>query len=197
VVQIRNTTGEAWSLKIKLAAGQPLRAPTTFSGILRPGQVKVFYLYDGYEYEFRTALVEEGGPTHLQSLRVGSDLGLVFAGDSLAADENPLVLVGRPLAITDHRAVIRHRYGEPDRRIARTLEPEPEDDNLADRTLQTGFALPYEVWTYFDTGYRYVFLDELRSGNFALVTSTDPTEPGRPGWEERLSRTAVEQIQRE
>jgi hypothetical protein len=47
------------------------------------------------------------------------------------------------------------------------------------------------------SGYKYVFLDEFRSGRYVLVHSTDPLEPGRPDWQTRLSRAAVQQILRE
>jgi hypothetical protein len=198
VVQIRNTTAATWSLRIKPAPGQPLRAPTTFAGILRPKEVKVVYLYSGFDYQFETEPRYTAGKSSLQVIEVDSDIGLVFAGDSLGRDEDPLVLVGKPVAVrADDRQSIRARYGDPDRRVVRTVEPEPEDLEPTLRGSQTAFALPYEVWIYFETGYKYVFLDEFRSGNFALVNSTDPTEPERAGWTDRLSKAAVDQILRE
>jgi GWxTD domain-containing protein len=78
------------------------------------------------------------------------------------------------------RGRIYLKYGKPDRMVS--------------RTLTTEFAKPYEVWQYFSTGYTYVFLDELRSGRFALLMSTDPNEPGLPAWQERLPPEAVDEI---
>ncbi|MFN2433304.1 MAG: GWxTD domain-containing protein, partial [Gemmatimonadota bacterium] len=75
------------------------------------------------------------------------------------------------------------RCGKPDRRIERVLE--------------TGFSAPYEVWIYYDTGYKYVFLDEFRNRRYILLTSTDPEEQGRPDWQERLPSEAVLEILRE
>jgi hypothetical protein len=97
----------------------------------------------------------------------------------------------------DARETVRRRLGEPDLRVARTLDPELDDGDFSQRTMEASFQLPYEVWTYLHSGYKYVFLDEFRSGRYVLVHSTDPLEPGRPDWQTRLSRAAVQQILRE
>jgi hypothetical protein len=63
--------------------------------------------------------------------------------------------------------------------------------------LETGFAAPYEIWIYYTTGYKYVFLDEFRNRRYILLTTTDPEEEGRPDWQERLPVEAVQEIIRE
>ncbi len=78
------------------------------------------------------------------------------------------------------RGRIYLKYGKPDRLVA--------------RTLSTEISHPYEIWEYFSTGYTYVFLDELRSGRYVLLTSTDPNEPGFPDWSDRLPAEAAEEI---
>jgi GWxTD domain-containing protein len=75
------------------------------------------------------------------------------------------------------------KYGRPDRRVERVLE--------------TGFSAPYEIWIFYDTGYKYVFLDEFRNRRYILLTSTDPEEQGRPDWQQRLPTEAVQEILRE
>ena len=81
------------------------------------------------------------------------------------------------------RGRIYLKNGKPDRRIERVLE--------------TGFSAPYEVWVYYSTGYKYVFLDEFRNRRYILLTSTDPEEQGRPDWQSRLPVEAVQEIIRE
>lgn len=185
VVEVRNATREPRLLLIEPAAAEALGASFTFTGVLRPGEVKTLYVYDGFEYRFR--LVDATGHTRpiRQAFAVDGDLGLAFAGDSLVPEENPRVEVGTPVAVAayDARERIRLKNGEPDRRLA--------------RTLATGTLAPYEVWVYYATGYKYVFLDELRTGRYVLLTTTDPEEPGRPDWERRLPAEAVEEILRE
>ena len=70
-------------------------------------------------------------------------------------------------------------------------------DRRTERVLETGFSAPYEIWIYYDTGYKYVFLDEFRNRRYVLLTSTDPEEQGRPDWMERLPAAAVQEILRE
>jgi GWxTD domain-containing protein len=86
---------------------------------------------------------------------------------------------GEPGAETP-RGRIYLRYGKPDRVVARTLSTES--------------SRPYEIWEYFSSAYTYVFLDELRSGRYTLLTSTDPNEPGLPDWSERLPAEAAEEL---
>jgi GWxTD domain-containing protein len=81
------------------------------------------------------------------------------------------------------RGRIYLKNGKPDRRVERVLE--------------TGFSAPYEIWIYYPTGYKYVFLDEFRNRRYILLTSTDPEEQGRPDWQERLPIEAVQEIIRE
>ncbi|MBA2564112.1 MAG: GWxTD domain-containing protein, partial [Gemmatimonadetes bacterium] len=75
------------------------------------------------------------------------------------------------------------KHGKPDRKVERVLE--------------TGFSSPYEIWIYYGTGYKYVFLDEFRNRRYILLTSTDPEEQGRPDWQERVPAETVQDILRE
>ncbi len=99
VVEIRNDTDETRVLKIEPAAHQSLGYGTTFSGRLRPGEVKVFYLYDGFTYRFRvidaTGVVGEVR----RELDVSRDLDLAYAGDSLVQEGAPSVEIGRPTVL--------------------------------------------------------------------------------------------------
>jgi GWxTD domain-containing protein len=81
------------------------------------------------------------------------------------------------------RGRIHLKNGKPDRKVERVLE--------------SGFSAPYEIWIYYTTGYKYVFLDEFRNRRYILLTSTDPEEQGRPDWQERLPLEAVQEILRE
>jgi GWxTD domain-containing protein len=97
----------------------------------------------------------------------------------LAAIRSRFSTGGEP-GIETARGRIYLEYGKPDRVVA--------------RTLTSWLANPYEVWQYFSTGYSYVFLDELRTGRFVLLTSTDPSEPGKPNWRERIPDEAAEEL---
>ena len=83
-VEVRNATDKPKVLKIEPTAAQHLGAATTFTGILRPGEVKSLYLYHGFEYDFR--VLEEPGFDQLthKIVQVDKDFGLVFAGMSPA-----------------------------------------------------------------------------------------------------------------
>ena len=58
-VEVRNASDEPKVLKIEPTASQHLGAATTFTGTLKPGEVKSLYLYHGFEYDFR--VFESGG----------------------------------------------------------------------------------------------------------------------------------------
>lgn len=74
------------------------------------------------------------------------------------------------------------RYGAPDEVLSR-----PQAETSA----------PYEVWKYTRERVRkYVFLDQTRFGNYALIWTDDRREPSRPNWQELLGRDAVQEIQR-
>lgn len=95
-VEVRNATEEAKVLKIEPTASQHLGAATTFTGMLRPGEVKSLYLYHGFEYDFR--VLESAGfnqLTHLE-MTVDRDFGLVFAGDSLSPEIVLAATIGEP-----------------------------------------------------------------------------------------------------
>lgn len=81
------------------------------------------------------------------------------------------------------RGRIYLKLGKPDRKVERFVE--------------SGFSAPYELWIYYDSGYKYVFLDEFRNRRYILLTSTDPQEQGRPDWQELLPPESVQEILRE
>jgi hypothetical protein len=95
-VEVRNATDEPKVLKIEPTASQHLGAATTFTGILKPGEVKSLYLYHGFEYDFR--VLEAPGYEQLthKAVQVNRDFGLVFAGDSLAAEVSLAATLGEP-----------------------------------------------------------------------------------------------------
>ncbi|HJR53251.1 MAG TPA: hypothetical protein VJ982_06005 [Gemmatimonadota bacterium] len=95
-VEVRNATDKPKVLKIEPTAAQHLGAATTFTGILRPGEVKSLYLYHGFEYDFR--VLEEPGFDQLthKIVQVDKDFGLVFAGDSLASEVVLAAALGEP-----------------------------------------------------------------------------------------------------
>ena len=95
-VEVRNATEVAKVLKIEPTASQHLGAATTFTGILRPGEVKSLYLYHGFEYDFR--VLEGAGFDQLthRTVTVDRDIGLVFAGDSLASEVTLAATLGEP-----------------------------------------------------------------------------------------------------
>jgi hypothetical protein len=95
-VEVRNATDRPHVLKIEPTAAQHLGAATTFTGLLRPGEVKALYLYHGFEYDFRVL----DGPGYDQlthkAIQVNRDLGLVFDGDSLAPEILLAAELGEP-----------------------------------------------------------------------------------------------------
>ena len=95
-VEVRNATGEPKVLKIEPTASQHLGAATTFTGLLKPGEVKSLYLYHGFEYDFR--VLEAPGYEQLthKAVQVNRDFGLVFDGDSLAAEVSLAATLGEP-----------------------------------------------------------------------------------------------------
>jgi hypothetical protein len=86
VVEVRNATDMPRVLKIEPAASQHLGAATTFTGVLRPGEVKSLYLYHGFEYDFRVLDARGFEQLTARALEVDHDFGLVFDGDSLASE---------------------------------------------------------------------------------------------------------------
>lgn len=95
-VEVRNATDEPKVLKIEPSASQHLGAATTFTGLLKPGEVKSLYLYHGFEYDFR--VLEAPGYEQLthKAIQVNRDFGLVFDGDSLAAEVSLAATLGEP-----------------------------------------------------------------------------------------------------
>lgn len=98
VVELRNTTDNPWVLEVAPSEGQKqLGGATTFTGELQPGEVKVLYLYHGFEYEF---VVREKAYGQVEVARavatVDRDVGFDFAGDALVMDEGLVVRLGDP-----------------------------------------------------------------------------------------------------
>lgn len=74
------------------------------------------------------------------------------------------------------------RYGPPDEVLSRP---------------QAGSTNPYEVWKYTRVRpLKYVFWDQTRFGNYALIWTDDRREPSRPNWVELLGPEAVQDVER-
>ena len=74
------------------------------------------------------------------------------------------------------------KYGQPDEVLSRP---------------QAGRANPYEVWKYTrGRALKYVFLDQTRFGNYAMIWTDDRREPSRPNWQELLGPEAVLDVER-
>lgn len=95
-VEVRNATDVPKVLKIEPTASQHLGAATTFTGVLKPGEVKSLYLYHGFEYDFR--ILEAAGFDELthRAVTVDRDFGLVYGGDSLSAEVTLAASLGEP-----------------------------------------------------------------------------------------------------
>ena len=100
-VEVRNDTDQSRILKIEPTASQHLGAATTFTGVLRPGEVKTVYLYHGFEYEFR--ILDAGGYDQLTQrvIQADRDSGLVFSRDSLRPEIVPAADPGRLETFSD------------------------------------------------------------------------------------------------
>ena len=94
VVEVRNTTESRQTLLIAPTESQHLGAATTFTGELRPGEVKVLYLYHGFEYKFE--IVEGPSDAAATTVKVDRDMGLAFAGDSIIQDVVLTARLGEP-----------------------------------------------------------------------------------------------------
>jgi GWxTD domain-containing protein len=74
------------------------------------------------------------------------------------------------------------RYGDPDETLKRP---------------QAGPTPPYEVWKYSkQRSKKFVFLDETRFGNYALIYTDEMREPSRSNWMDLLGPEAVLDVQR-
>jgi GWxTD domain-containing protein len=74
------------------------------------------------------------------------------------------------------------RYGPPDEVLSRP---------------QAGSTNPYEVWKYTrGRALKYVFWDQTRFGNYALIWTDDRREPSRPNWQDLLGAEAVQDVER-
>lgn len=132
VVEVRNATEEPRTLKIEPGADQHLGAATTFTGVLQPGEVKVLYLYHGFEYDFR--ILDAPGFREVTRLTfaVDRDTGLEFAGDSLRPDVKLVAEMGEAtfadsLQALDPFGLRRTRAIQPD--TSRGQRPPSTDPN--------------------------------------------------------------------
>jgi GWxTD domain-containing protein len=84
-------------------------------------------------------------------------------------------------------------YGEPHDRIAEYF---PADEGFATGTLGSSFAgePPYEIWSYRETGYVYLFVQEDRFGAWRLIYSTDPDVSTLPNWTKRVGNGALNDL---
>ena len=129
IVEVRNDTGQFQTLTIEPTADQHLGAATTFTGNFRPGEVKVLYLYHGFEYVF--TVLDERGMREVASgkFEVDRDMGLVFSGDSLVADAGLIIRLGEPTATFADSLQELDPFG------LRSDEPiEPDTTNVRNRT---------------------------------------------------------------
>ncbi len=96
VVEVRNASDQMQVLKIEPTASQHLGAATTFTGVLKPGEIKVLYLYHGLEYDVR--ILDAPGWTEVTraTIDVDRDMDLLFEGDSLRQDIHFNIQLGEP-----------------------------------------------------------------------------------------------------
>jgi hypothetical protein len=138
VVEVRNDSDQLRTLKIEPAADQHLGSATTFTGMLRPGEVKVLYLYHGFEYDFR--ILDPAGFNEVTrtTVAVDRDMGLLFAGDSLTTGTRLVARIGEPtvtfadsLQESDPFGLRRTRAIEPD--TSRGHYPSPAGGHVGER----------------------------------------------------------------
>ncbi|HUP01297.1 MAG TPA: hypothetical protein VM737_07255 [Gemmatimonadota bacterium] len=96
IVEVQNLTDELRTLAIEPAPDQHLGAATTFTGPLAPGEVKVLYLYHGFDYVFR--ILDASGHREIvrHVVEVKRDVGLAYAGDSLVSEARLVAELGEP-----------------------------------------------------------------------------------------------------
>ena len=86
-------------------------------------------------------------------------------------------------------------HGEPSNRVAQYF---PADEGFATTNLGSGsFAgePPYEIWSYEETGFVYLFVMENRFGAWRRIFSTDPTLPSLADWSRRVGNAALQDLQ--
>jgi hypothetical protein len=96
IVEVRNAGDSLRTLKIEPTASQHLGAATTFTGVLKPGEIKVLYLYHGLEYDFRIFDGPGWNEMTRTTLEVDRDMDLAYEGDSLRQDVRIHVELGPP-----------------------------------------------------------------------------------------------------
>ena len=144
VVEVRNDSDQLRTLKIEPTAGQHLGAATTFTGTLRPGEVKVLYLYHGFDYDFRILDPSGFNEVTRTTVAVDRDMGLLFAGDSLTTGGRLVAEIGEPtvtfadsLQKIDPFGLRRTRAIEPDTRRG-SHQPEASEHTRQRGTPEEG-----------------------------------------------------------
>ena len=129
VVEVRNGSDEVRTLKIEPTLAQHLGAATTFTGVLKPGEIKVLYLYHGLEYDFR--ILDGAGWNEItrSTIDVDRDMDIAYEGDSLrqgvlvrAEIGEPTVTFADSLQRLDPFGLRRSRPMEPDTTMIRGPE---------------------------------------------------------------------------
>ncbi|PID29537.1 MAG: hypothetical protein CR982_02405 [Candidatus Cloacimonadota bacterium] len=69
------------------------------------------------------------------------------------------------------RGRILIKYGKPDRKDISSLSGDKRD---------------HEIWEYFNTGFKYVFLDKHGNGRYKLIHSDNPNEISDENWKSKL-----------
>lgn len=121
VVEVRNASDSTRMLKIEPTASQHLGAATTFTGVLKAGEIKVLYLYHGLEYDFRILDAPGWNEMTRTTLDVDRDMDLAYEGDSLRQDVRFHVELGPPTATFADSLMRLDPFGL---RSRRPLEPD-------------------------------------------------------------------------
>ncbi len=87
--------------------------------------------------------------------------------------------VGRKKGIDTDRGRIYIKYGPPDERVGHSFE--------------TGYK-PNEYWVYFNTGYRFIFVDIIGNSDYQLVYSNTNKEPTNPNWQRYINPEEMETL---
>lgn len=133
IVEVRNASDGYQVLTIEPTPDQHLGAATTFTGVLRPGQVKLLYLYHGFQYAFRVFDEPTGDQRALGIYEVDRDMGLSFSGDSLVSDVRLTAQLGDPsfadsLQAADPFGLRTGGFIEPDTARGQLGEREREEE---------------------------------------------------------------------
>jgi GWxTD domain-containing protein len=74
------------------------------------------------------------------------------------------------------------------------LRGQPDEWRL--RSFPRDNAPPYEIWAYeVGQGFVYLFVDETKFNHYRLYYSTDPAEADYPGWQQRVGRVTLTELE--